>query len=968
MGVRSHPRRGAGASGRARAAGTAARIVTLPHMVRRLLLLGCAAAVALTVLGVIRADDLHTTLAVGAILVASVLGGGAAALLPHKSRAPAEFRRSLLRRGAGAALVLAAVSALGALTVVSARLLQGPVVAVVAVAAGIAVGAAAAFAVPARAPAARPALDEQKRVTTFARPLEMEPFGGRRLLTGALLLGIVAIALFVRLWHFNDVGYNSDEAVYAGQGAGIAHDSQLAPFFPVFRAHPLLFQSVVAVGYELHQGDWFGRAAAIAFGALCVLATFELGRLLYGAQGGPDRRRRARPHALPRDRQPSGPARRAAGLLHDADALRADPLRALRTRASGCAAPAPAWGSRCSQRSRASSSAAPSMPSSRSHRRSACACGTGSPRSRSWSITIAPYPLALALSGQSRTGGSFLAWQLARRPNHSLLFYLTAVPVSVGVAVCGLAALALLARARLRRWSWRETLVACWIGVPIAFLELWPVKGFQYLLPLAPVIAVLAAEGVSVVARAVAQTQWISVRRARPVLALALLATLVIPTYAAVTPSSSASFLAGSGGVPGGRETGRFIRAHVPEGATMLAIGPSMANILEFYGRRRAYGLSVSANPLRRNPIYQAVTNPDLSLRRGDIQYIVWDAFSANRSRHFEGRLLSYVSRYRGRAVYTFSTSARAKDGSARPRPADRRVRGAPMRRWALASLALAAAAFAPAASAATRTPATPIRHIVVLMQENHSFDNYFGTYPGADGLPARACLPKSFQEALGCSRPSHVGGHAVLGLGNDPALFSAQYHGGKMDGFLAAYRVGRGLGGLPNPLGYYDARDLPYAWNLADNYVLFDHFFSSAHGGSVWNHMFAISAAPGNRQCRCPAAGGLSRYDHDLRQAAIGRHPVAVLRQRLRPDEHRRQPGAALGRRSFSRFPCSPCPASSTPRDSPRASSTSSSSIAMLNRAISPPCPTSRRALSASTLPASSSPDRRSCARSSAS
>ena len=90
----------------------------------------------------------------------------------------------------------------------------------------------------------------------------------------------------MRLWHFNDVGYNSDEAVYAGQGAGIAHDPQLAPYFPVFRAHPLLFQSVVAIGYELHQGDWFGRAAAIAFGGLGVLATFELGRLMHGVRAG----------------------------------------------------------------------------------------------------------------------------------------------------------------------------------------------------------------------------------------------------------------------------------------------------------------------------------------------------------------------------------------------------------------------------------------------------------------------------------------------------------------------------------------------------------------------------------------------------------------------------------------------------------------------------------------------------------
>ncbi len=37
---------------------------------------------------------------------------------------------------------------------------------------------------------------------------------------------------------------------------------------------------------------------------------------------------------------------------------------------------------------------------------------------------------------------------------------------------------------------------------------------------------------------------------------------------------------------------------------------------------------------------------------------------------------------------------------------------------------------------------ASPIKHLVVLMQENHTFDNYFGTYPGADGLPAGTKMP----------------------------------------------------------------------------------------------------------------------------------------------------------------------------------------------------------------------------------
>ena len=195
------------------------------------------------------------------------------------------------------------------------------------------------------------------------------------------------------------------------------------------------------------------------------------------------------------------------------------------------------------------------------------------------------------------------------------------------------------------------------------------------------------------------------------------------------------------------------------------------------------------------------------------------------------------------------------------------------MRRCALALVALTLAVALPA-TATAGTPTTPIRHIIVLMQENHTFDNYFGSYPGADGIPAATCLPKSFQDAtLGCSPPAHVGGHAVLGLSTDTTTFARQYRDGRMDGFVAAYRVGRGLGGLPNPMGYYDGRDLPVAWKLASQYVLFDHFFSSARGGSVWNHLFAISATPGNLTADELPSGGYSRtttiFDR-LQQAGV--------------------------------------------------------------------------------------------------
>ena len=505
------------------------------------------------------------------------------------------------------------------------------------------------------------------RATFSAVPFNLERLAGSRRRTAVVLAAIAACALVVRLWHFNDVGYNSDEAVYAGQGAGIAHDPQLAPFFPVFRAHPLLFQSIVAIGYELGQGDWFGRAAAIAFGVLCVLATFELGRLLYGVRVGllAAAVLAVMPYHVLVSRQ-----------------VLLDGPQAFFTTATLCLLIRFARSGRtpwlCATAGGMGLAVLAKEPS-------VLFCGAVyaffalAPEIRVrlrpallalavLTVTVIPYPLALMLSGQTSTGGSFLTWQLVRRPNHSLLFYLTTVPGSLGLVVCGLAALSLAAHARGRRWTWRETLVSCWIGVPVVFLELWPVKGFQYLLPLAPVIAVLAADGVAVAARLLARVRsrlrWMTYLRARFVLVAVMLGTLAVPTWAAVEPSSRVTYLAGSGGIPGGRETGRFIAANAPAGATLLAIGPSMANIVEFYGHRRAYGLSVSPNPQRRNPVYTALANPDRSLRRGDIQYIVWDAFSARRSVHFERRLLSYVSRYRGRAVFTYTTATRAADGS----------------------------------------------------------------------------------------------------------------------------------------------------------------------------------------------------------------------------------------------------------------------------------------------------------------
>jgi phospholipase C len=165
--------------------------------------------------------------------------------------------------------------------------------------------------------------------------------------------------------------------------------------------------------------------------------------------------------------------------------------------------------------------------------------------------------------------------------------------------------------------------------------------------------------------------------------------------------------------------------------------------------------------------------------------------------------------------------------------------------------LAAGVAAAAPATAAATATaapaakrPATPIEHFVFLMQGDRTFDNYFGTYPGAEGPPPETCQAFVLtRPANGCVRPFPLNGRPVTPLAPGKSVLDYQYDDGRMAGFVAAY-LRQGRDGT-NAMGYYDRRDLPFYWAVADRYVLFDRFFASARYGNRTNRSYWVSAAP---------------------------------------------------------------------------------------------------------------------------
>ncbi|MFL5949244.1 MAG: alkaline phosphatase family protein [Gaiellaceae bacterium] len=151
------------------------------------------------------------------------------------------------------------------------------------------------------------------------------------------------------------------------------------------------------------------------------------------------------------------------------------------------------------------------------------------------------------------------------------------------------------------------------------------------------------------------------------------------------------------------------------------------------------------------------------------------------------------------------------------------------------------------------------IRHVVVVMQENRSFDSYFGTYPGADGLPRRngrftVCVPDPRTHV--CVYPYHDASNRNSGGPHEHLDAVRDVNGGKMDGFIREARRGRVAGCVtapdsplcslaaakPDVMGYHDAREIPNYWAYARNFVLQDRMFEPVSSWSLPSKLYLVS------------------------------------------------------------------------------------------------------------------------------
>jgi phospholipase C len=134
------------------------------------------------------------------------------------------------------------------------------------------------------------------------------------------------------------------------------------------------------------------------------------------------------------------------------------------------------------------------------------------------------------------------------------------------------------------------------------------------------------------------------------------------------------------------------------------------------------------------------------------------------------------------------------------------------------------------------------VRHVIVIMQENRSFDSYFGTYKGAVGIPKGVCVPDPKNNT--CIKPRVDHADSNKGGPHQNANSIADVNGGKMNGFVGQSELGcKTATCTSDVMGYHVASDIPNYWSYAKNFVLDDHMFESDDSWSLPAHMYLTSA-----------------------------------------------------------------------------------------------------------------------------
>jgi len=132
-----------------------------------------------------------------------------------------------------------------------------------------------------------------------------------------------------------------------------------------------------------------------------------------------------------------------------------------------------------------------------------------------------------------------------------------------------------------------------------------------------------------------------------------------------------------------------------------------------------------------------------------------------------------------------------------------------------------------------------PVQHIIILVRENHTYDNLFGRFSGGDGTTSGLLYQGSRIQL------AHTPDVFNLNLDHTGNAAGIAMNGGRMNGFNRLPHAVQG--GKNIALSQFQSSDIPNLWSYAQHFTLGDHFFSTIAGPSFPNHLALVAATSKN-------------------------------------------------------------------------------------------------------------------------
>ena len=478
------------------------------------------------------------------------------------------------------------------------------------------------------------------------------------------LILITICAIIPRIWDLGSAGFNNDEAIYAGQAATLAGYDEFQKHFSIFRAHPLLLQFINSLMIDMFGiSDTILRIVPAIFGTSTIILTYIIGKILY-------------------DRKIAMVASIVITILSyhiilSRQVLLDVPLSFFYTltflfvilhlkKPNN-----PLW-SYLVGFSAGLSFLSKEVGIFALISSIVCIILTKSVSIKTILIIIATFLLAsspywipiLTVPEANEAAIKYWNWQRSRDPNQSDTFYVSLLSQeALGYVLTGLCVLSIIYALKTRNIKKPEVyLILIWITIPLTIFHFLAVKGFAFVLLTIPVFVLL---GISFLF-----SDWVKKMPAYRILLIAIVPLIFVFSgpplhYVLQIPPTN---LVGSGEEPHVREGAIWIRDNIPDGGQFLTLDIRTANVIKYYSNNDAFSLHAN-----QNPAYIKVENPDLTILHGEVDYLVYEVYLAEKLRYLkeeEAKINELVIKHNAIPIHTEYDSYLDKSGKNLIKPA----------------------------------------------------------------------------------------------------------------------------------------------------------------------------------------------------------------------------------------------------------------------------------------------------------